>query len=105
MIVTDCEAVPPALVAVQVSVVPVVSVVMLVVPQPEVLEMVDSLSTTLQLTLTLLVYQPFVPSVPVTVGVITGGVVSETRATLTVFEFCGCHEFGFVPTAGLLVKF
>ena len=37
---------------------------------------VESGSVTLQLTETLLVYQPFVPSVPLIVDAITGGVVS-----------------------------
>lgn len=42
----------------------------------------ESLSTTVQLTVTLLVYQPFVPCVPTTLGVITGGVLSPTNVTL-----------------------
>jgi hypothetical protein len=80
LIVTDCVDVPPALVALQVMVMLAVSVLIVVVLQP-VLEGVDSASVTLQLTMTLLVYQPFVPSVPVTVGVIIGGVLSCTAKT------------------------
>ena len=41
----------------------------------------DSGSVTAHETLTLLRYQPFVPSVPVTVGVITGGVVSTATVS------------------------
>ena len=47
-------------------------------PQPVDVERVDCASVTVQLTLTLLRYHPLLPSVPVTVGVITGGVVSGT---------------------------
>jgi hypothetical protein len=42
---------------------------------------VDSLSVTVQLTETSLVYQLLLPSVPLTFGVITGGVVSQMRVT------------------------
>jgi hypothetical protein len=56
--VTDCALVPPRLVAVQVNVVPAMSLVMLVAPQPLVFEMVDSASLTVQETPTSLVYQP-----------------------------------------------
>ena len=78
MIVTDSEAVPPALVAVQVRVVPVVSLVIVVGPQPDDDEIADSLSTTVHVTVTSLVYQPLFPSVPLTFGVTTGGVESVT---------------------------
>jgi hypothetical protein len=75
--VTDAELVPPALVAVQVSVVPAVSAVIVVVPHPLVEVTGDSGSVTVQLTVTSLTYQPPLPSVPLTVGVICGGVVSD----------------------------
>jgi hypothetical protein len=84
LIVTDCELVPPALVAEQVNVVALVSDVIVVVPQPVCDETVESGSVTVQLTVTSLVYQPLFPSVPVTLGVITGGVVSVGPATVSV---------------------
>jgi hypothetical protein len=68
--------VPPLLVAEQVKVVPVVSVVTLLDPQPVWALIADSGSLTVQLMEMLLVYQPLVPSVPVTLAAITGGVVS-----------------------------
>ena len=71
------RVVPPELVAVQVNVRPAVSTCTTVVPQPEELTD-DSSSETAQLTVTLLRYQPPLPSVPVIVGVTTGGVVSTT---------------------------
>ena len=43
---------------------------------------VDSGSVTVHATVTLLLYQPLLPSVPVTFGVITGGVVSVGAATV-----------------------
>jgi hypothetical protein len=76
LIVTEFELVPPALVAEHVNVVPEVSVLIVVLSHPVFDVIVDSLSTTVQLTVTLLVYQPLLPSVPVIVGVITGGVES-----------------------------
>lgn len=97
--VTDCEEVPPALVAEQVSVVLVVSEAIVVVSQPvEVND--DSGSVTLQLTITSLVYQPLLPKVPETVGLITGGVVSEgaqeaSGGLPTVMATCVCFELGF----------
>ena len=57
-------------------VVPAVSVVIVVAPQPEEVETVDCASVTVHVTLTLLVYQPLLPRVPVTFDVITGGVLS-----------------------------
>ena len=80
LIVTEFELVPPALVAVQVRVVPVVSAVSVVALHPEEEVMADSGSLTVQLTFTLLVYQPLLPAVPVTLGVMTGGVVSHGLA-------------------------
>src|SRR5919204_6965806 len=68
--------VPPSLVAEQVSVVPVVSAVSVIASQPLVERITDSGSVTDQFTVTLLVYQPFEPSVPVMTGVTTGGVGS-----------------------------
>jgi hypothetical protein len=76
--VTDCELVPPALVAEHVSVWLMVSVVIFSVPHPLEDVMVDSASVTVQLTVTSEVYHPLLPNVPDTLGVITGGVVSET---------------------------
>src|ERR671922_843221 len=67
---------PPSLSARQVSSVPVVFVVSVTVLQPDVERMIDSGSTTVQLTVTLLVYQPAFPKVPETTGVTTGGVGS-----------------------------
>jgi hypothetical protein len=65
---------------VQVSVVPAVSVVSVVDPHPELEEIADSLSITLHETVTLLTYHPLFPDVPETLGVITGGVVSDGGA-------------------------
>ena len=67
---------PPSLVAAHVSLVPAVSVVSVVAPQPVDERISDSGSSTFQLTVTLLVYQPFEPSVPTITGVTTGGVGS-----------------------------
>lgn len=80
LIVTDAVAVPPPRVAEQVSVVPLVSVVMLVASQPVVDEIADSLSTTVHVTEMSLTYQSALPGVPVTVGVMTGGVASQPLA-------------------------
>jgi hypothetical protein len=84
LIVTDSLLVPPALVAVQVSAVPVVSVLVVVKPHPVEEVIADSLSSTVQVTVTSLVYHPLLPSVPLTFGVISGGVVSEGVAGSTV---------------------
>ncbi|HVE69693.1 MAG TPA: hypothetical protein VNB64_14055 [Solirubrobacteraceae bacterium] len=63
--VTEFDAVPPVLVAEQVSVVPAVSALIVVGSVHPVDELIaDSASTTAQLTVTLLVYQPLLPSVP-----------------------------------------
>ncbi len=62
--------------AVQVTVVPEVSEVRRVVPQPEEEATPDSGSETDQLTVTLTLFQPFALGGGVTVGVITGGAVS-----------------------------
>jgi len=77
--VTDCESLLPALsVAVQVRVVPVVSTVWLEVEQPvvEAIPEVASVGAG-QLTWTLLVYQPLLPSVPVGFGELTDGLVAS----------------------------
>jgi hypothetical protein len=87
LIVTDWDEVPPALVAWHVRVVPVVSVLMVVELQPLVDETVDSGSLTVQLTVTSLMYQPFVPNVPLMLGVMTGGVESQ----LPVIWTLGCE--------------
>ena len=70
---------PPSLSAVQMSGVPIVSVVSVRASQPEVERMIDSWSVTDQLTVTLLVYQPTAPRVPLITGVTSGGVGSPGR--------------------------
>jgi hypothetical protein len=76
--VTESVELPPALCAVQLEVTEAVSVVKFCVPQPLSITAVDSASVTVHATVTLLLNQPLVPAVPVTVFVITGGVVSVT---------------------------
>jgi hypothetical protein len=68
--------VPPSLVALHVSVVAVVSEASVVVSQPLVERMTDSGSSTFQPTVTFVTYQPLLPSVPVIIGVTTGGLGS-----------------------------
>ena len=82
LMVTDCVLVPPALVAEHVNVVPAVSIVTLLDPQPVLDVIVDSGSATVHETPTLLVYQPLLPSVPLTVGVMTGEVLSEDKTLI-----------------------
>src|SRR5215471_1237112 len=74
---------PAPLVAEQVTDKPAVSVVMDVGPHPVEDAIPDSGSVAFQVTVTLLTYQPFEPSVPVIVGVITAGVLS-----MTIFRVC-----------------
>src|SRR5690242_6297188 len=81
LIVTNWLAVPPALVAVQVRVTPLVSLLRVLGSQPDCALIADSLSTALQLTATSLTYQPLLPRVPFTWGVMTGGVVSHRSCT------------------------
>jgi hypothetical protein len=69
LIVLLTVVVPPSLVAEQVNVLPVVSEMIVVASQPLVDKITDSGSTTVQLSVTLVVYQPFVPSVPKSTGV------------------------------------
>src|SRR5438552_18281603 len=76
---TDRLAGPPSLVALQVNVVPAVSEVRVVVAHPVVEVTGVSASLTVQLTVASLTYHPFVPTVPVTVTPMTGGVVSTSR--------------------------
>ena len=76
LMVTLPEALPPADVAAQVKEVPAVSAVSVTGSQPVVDWIVESGSTTFQEMVTSEVYQPLLPKVPVTTGVITGGVVS-----------------------------
>ena len=89
LMVADAEFDNPApFVAEHVRVVPSVFVMRLAAPHPVVDAIPDSGSTTDQETVTLLVYQPLVPSVPVTVGWMTGEVVSaeprmSTQTSLT----------------------
>jgi hypothetical protein len=80
--VTDAVLEPPPLVAAQVNVTPSVSLVTALAPQPCFDVMTDSASVTCQATDTLERYQPLSPSLPVIVGVITGGVVSLTAVTV-----------------------
>ncbi len=68
--------VPPALVAVHLRVVPAVSALMMVCPQPVDEEIADSLSVTVQLTVTSPTYQLLVPNSPSTLGVMVGAEVS-----------------------------
>ena len=83
LIVTDCEALPPALVASHVTVVPLVSLVIAVGSHPLVCSVAgDSASATVQVTVTSLRYQPFSPGVPVTPGAIAGG----DRSSISVIE-------------------
>ena len=84
LIVTELEAVPPALVAVHVRVVPAVSELVVDGLQPEVEVIVDSESVTVQVTVTSPMYHPLLPSVPVTTWAITGGVVSGGVRTWSV---------------------
>src|SRR5262245_51247300 len=75
--VTLAELVKPApFVAEHVRVVPAVSLFSGVAPQPVVDAIPDSGSETFQLTVRLLVFQPFRPCVPLTFDWITGAVVS-----------------------------
>jgi hypothetical protein len=74
---TDAVAVPPDDVASHVNVVPAVSVVTEEGSQPLVDDTGESGSWTSQLTDASDTYQPLLPSVPLTVGVITGGVMSS----------------------------
>ena len=76
LIVLLTVVVPPSLDAVQVNVVPVVSDAIVVASQPLVDRITDSGSTTVQLSVTLVVNQPFVPGVPKRTGVTWGGVGS-----------------------------
>ena len=69
----DAVDVPPAEVASHVNVVAAVSEVTVVGSQPTREVTADSASWTSQVTETSETYQPLLPAVPVTVGVITGG--------------------------------
>ena len=76
---TVCVDVPPALVAEQVKLTPEVSAVTLVESQPVEVDTLDSGSVTDQLTSTSPVCQPLVPSGPVTVASMPGGVESVVK--------------------------
>jgi hypothetical protein len=102
LIVTEFDDVPPVLVAVHVNVCPGVSVETVMAPQPFEEEIEDSASVTVQLTVTLLVYQPLLPIVPLTFGVITGGVESGGGFTANIvpLPFAICpdeHVPGLLP--------
>ena len=85
MMMTELDDVPPALVAVQVSVTPpAVSEVTLAASQPDDEDMVDSGSVTFQLTFTLLVYHPLVPKVPLIFAAMIGGVESEDMTLIPI---------------------
>src|SRR5262245_40410189 len=83
LMVMECEAVPPALVAVQVKTMPAVSELTDCVSQPDEDSIGDSESVTLQLKRVSLVYQPLLPTVPLTFAVMTGGVVSVGESDVT----------------------
>ena len=98
-ILIDCKAEadnPAPFVAEHCSVTPAVSAVRLVVAQPEDDAIPDSGSLTIQLTVTLLVYQPLLPKVPVISGAMIGGVVSELPAATP--------QSGSPSPAGLFVR-
>ena len=76
LIVTCSELVPPALVALHVRVVPVVSEEIVVGPHPVDDEIDESGSLTVHVTDTFDTYHPAFPAVPDTCGVIDGGVES-----------------------------
>ncbi len=83
-IVTEPELDSPApFVAEHVSVVPEVLLTRVAGTQPAEVPIPDSGSVRVQLTPTLLVYQPFAPRVPVRTGVITGEVLSILIVTGT----------------------
>jgi hypothetical protein len=104
LIVTDAEAVPPALVAVQVYVTPLVFAVTVTGVVQVLLDMADWVSTILHVRPTVLVYQPFAPRVPVNVGVMVGGVVSPVAVTLYVMVFVNVlPATSFAVTAKLFV--
>src|SRR5207253_469791 len=79
LILTDPELVPPALVAVQVKVVPEVSVVWVTVTHPLLEEIEDSGSVTDQVMVGLLLFQPAALGTGETLAEITGGVLSAIR--------------------------
>jgi hypothetical protein len=81
LIVTESLEDPPALWAEHEDVAPAVSTVKFWVPQPESMTAAESGSVTVHATVTLLVYQPLLPAVPVMVFVMTGAVVSQIRVT------------------------
>jgi hypothetical protein len=70
------EVSPPSLDALHVNLVDAVSALSVRVSHPVVERMIDSGSTTDQLTVTFDLYQPASPSIPVMTGVTTGGVGS-----------------------------
>jgi len=83
LIVIETESKTPALfVAEQVKVVLAVSEVRFDAVHPFKERISDSASIADQLTVTSLVYQPLDPIVPLTLGVITGGVLSVMDVTL-----------------------
>ena len=83
LIVTETESESPTLfVAEQVKVEPSVFEVIFEAVQPDEDEIPDSASSTVQLTVTSLMYQPPEPAVPLMFGVMTGTVVSSTKLAL-----------------------
>jgi hypothetical protein len=83
LMVTLWVVVPPALVAEQVKVCPVVSVVTDAGPQPVWLVIGATASVTFQVTVTLPVCQPLVPSVPATLGEMFGPEDSKIAVYVT----------------------
>ncbi len=80
LMVTEAVLVPPALVEAQVIVMPDVSLVTFVGPQPCDEPMADSASVTFQVTDTFERNQPLAPEVPLTTGVMMGAVESPCGA-------------------------
>src|SRR5262245_58845882 len=72
---------PTPFVAEHVSVTPAVSAMSVEVLQPYEDAIPDSESATLQLTFTVLLYNPLLPKVPEIIGTITGGLVSAAWST------------------------
>src|SRR5579862_6144865 len=86
LIVSDCDAVPPRLVAVQVYVVEAESLDRVVGSQPVIDVMGETESVTVHVTVTSELFQPAPLGVGDTVGVMTGGDVSERIAEVEVPE-------------------
>src|SRR5262245_45879469 len=86
--VTEPVAVPPPLVALQVTVAPGVSALSTIGSQPVWPTIAESASATFHATDTSPMYQPLAPTTPVTDGVIDGGV--ESALGTTAFHSVAC---------------